>query len=135
MTIAALALALGGMLAATASPASALTTCTGGVAPSLSTNSSVYSVGQAPEYIVNGPAFCSLYWSSWRFNTSTGQWVSTGEVDDFYGQATNSNGTVSPALVGNPWTSSDGGLWIKQVRFGAPPDGPTVSVEFQVIVD
>jgi hypothetical protein len=87
----------------------------------LSTDKSYYFQNQSPLYnIVNAPANCSIYWSSWHGN------VSTGEVNAYYGHVTNIVGSWSG--WGSPWTGANFGYWVKQATVG----GQTATVSFFV---
>lgn len=89
-------------------------------ATAIATNSSSYSVGQAPYYVVSGSPNSPIYWSSWQNGAST------GETDTFYGHYTDGNGYWQGH--GGSWQPQHVGSWTKQVRIGAN----TSSVSFSV---
>lgn len=91
-------------------------------APRLSIGKNVFASGETPTYNIQGASpNTPIYWSSWKDG------VSTGEVDNNYGETTDDSGNWSSST--GPWSAADGGIWIKQANV----NGVNVQVQFQVL--
>jgi hypothetical protein len=91
-------------------------------AATLTVDSSTHMIGESTVYQITGaPANAEILWSSWKNG------VSTGEVNDYYGQNTDAKGNWN-ALAG-PWPAGDVGAWKKQASIA----GTVISVSFTVV--
>lgn len=115
----------GGMLAG-------LDALMGALGVTLSTDKSVYKVGEKPTYRISGGVpGGGVAWTSFR----NGQ--PTGEFQADYGQDLTASGTLT--IEGGPWSASDVGDWQKQILI-VPVDYAgdystlaTAQVEFTVV--
>ena len=93
---------------------------------SLTINTPYQIVGGKPVYtLIGAPPGVTVYWSSWKDGTET------GELTSSYGQTVEANGTAK--LEGGAWTDAQVGTWTK-IATVQTPDGQnhTAMVQFRV---
>ncbi|MCX6731391.1 MAG: hypothetical protein NTX55_00125 [Candidatus Parcubacteria bacterium] len=102
---------------------------------------SFYRVGETPTYeILNAPANGFIRWWSWKYDSVSGWFVSTGEIAAYYSQNTSGLRTDGePSFYwqgqGKPWTCKDMGFLVKTIQVLGNGNGisnPTATTFFAV---